>query len=65
MFTGVVDKLYELGTRRIDMVGRGEPLMNPKAVDMLRYAKSLPGMETQLISNGSLINEEVARACVE
>lgn len=30
MFTGVVDDLCELGTRRIEILGRGEPLMHPR-----------------------------------
>ncbi len=65
MFTGVVDDLYELGTRRIELVGRGEPLMNPNALEMLRYTKSLLGTNVQLISNGALVDEKVARAIVE
>ena len=65
MFTDVVDDLYELGTRRIELVGRGEPLMNPHALDMLRYVSSLSGMNVQLISNGALIDEKVAQAAIE
>jgi len=51
-FKGVVDDLFELGTRRIDIVGRGEPLLNPAIEDMIAYGKSRSMMVT-LCSNAS------------
>src|SRR5262249_20170158 len=39
MFQSIVDDLHHLGTRRVDLVGRGEPLLNPAVVDIVAHAK--------------------------
>src|SRR5262245_5281265 len=39
MFQSIVDDLHRLGTRRVDLVGRGEPLLNPAVVDIVAHAK--------------------------
>ena len=62
-FKGIVDDLWELGTRRIDLIGRGEPFNNRAAMKMIRYAKSRD-MHIQLCSNGSRITEAVAKDLV-
>lgn len=51
-FTAIVDDLHVLGTRRIDLVARGEPLLNKSAIDMVAYAKS-KGMYVDMVSNAS------------
>jgi MoaA/NifB/PqqE/SkfB family radical SAM enzyme len=63
-FKGVVDDLYEMGTRRIDMIGRGEPLLNRSALDMIHYVKGR-GMQLLLVTNGSRLFEPIARGLVE
>jgi MoaA/NifB/PqqE/SkfB family radical SAM enzyme len=63
MFRSLVDDLFQLGTRRIDLVGRGEPLLNPAAVDMVSYAKS-KGMLVLLCTNGSKLSEDKAESLV-
>jgi MoaA/NifB/PqqE/SkfB family radical SAM enzyme len=60
IFESIVDDLHDLGTRRLDGVGRGEPLMNRDALEMIRYAKTR-GMEVLLISNGSLLDADLIR----
>src|SRR5437764_14080022 len=35
-FKGIVDDLYNMGTRRIDLIGRGEPLLNRSVLDIIR-----------------------------
>ncbi len=62
-FRGIVDDLYDIGTRRIDMIGRGEPLLNRAALDMVRYAKGR-GMQLQLVTNGSRLFEPIAKGLV-
>jgi MoaA/NifB/PqqE/SkfB family radical SAM enzyme len=62
-FKGIVDDLYGMGTRRIDLIGRGEPLLNRSAVDMIRYAKGR-GMQLQIVTNGSRLFESVAKEFV-
>ena len=62
-FKGIVDDLHAMGTRRIDLIGRGEPLLNRRALDMIRYAK---GREMQLlmVTNGSRLFEPIAEGLV-
>ncbi|MGH6841939.1 MAG: radical SAM protein, partial [Methylocella sp.] len=62
-FKGIVDDLYGMGTRRIDLIGRGEPLLNRSVVDMIRYAKGR-GMQLQIVTNGSRLFESVAKEFV-
>jgi len=63
IFKGIVDDLWKLGTRRIDLIGRGEPFNNRAAMKMIRYAKSRD-MHIQMSSNGSRVTEPVAKELV-
>lgn len=63
-FKQITDDLHRLGTRQIDLVGRGEPLLNPAALDMVAYAKQR-GMRVTMTSNGSRLSRERAQAFVE
>ena len=63
LFESIIDDLHALGTRRVDLVGRGEPLMNKSALEMASYAKHR-GFEMQMISNGALLTEERANHLV-
>ena len=63
-FRGVVDDLHGLGTRRIDLVGRGEPLLNNAIDEMVRYAKGRGFMVT-LCTNASRLTESRARLFVD
>lgn len=62
-FKGIVDDLYDMGTRRIDLIGRGEPLLNRSALDMIRYVKGR-GIQLQLVTNASRLFEPIARGLV-
>jgi MoaA/NifB/PqqE/SkfB family radical SAM enzyme len=64
-FKGIVDDLYNSGTRRIDLVGRGEPLLNRSALDMVRYVKRHDDMQLVLCTNGARLFEPIAKAFVE
>jgi radical SAM protein with 4Fe4S-binding SPASM domain len=64
MFKGIVDDLHDLGTRRIDLIGRGEPLLNRAALEMVRYIKQRD-MQTAMVTNGSRLFEPVAKGMVE
>lgn len=57
-FERLVTDLYEAGTRQIDLVGRGEPLLNPHALEMIACAAGR-GMTVTMISNGSRLAERV------
>jgi MoaA/NifB/PqqE/SkfB family radical SAM enzyme len=62
-FERLVDELDRLGTRQIDLVGRGEPLLNPRVLDMIACAKKR-GFTVTMISNGSRLTGERAAAFV-
>ncbi len=55
----VLDSGHELGAFLVSMTG-GEALLRPDIFEILSHAKSL-GMSVHLCSNGTLINEEIAR----
>jgi MoaA/NifB/PqqE/SkfB family radical SAM enzyme len=63
-FEGIVDDLHRLGTRRIEMIGRGEPLLNKAALEMIRYAKGR-GFQVLLCSNASKLSERIAQGMVD
>lgn len=63
-FKGIVDDLYAMGTRRIDLIGRGEPLSNRSALDMIRYVKG-HRMQLLMVTNGSRLSEPTAQAIVD
>jgi MoaA/NifB/PqqE/SkfB family radical SAM enzyme len=62
-FQSIVDDLHALGTRRLDFVGRGEPLLNPSAMDMVNYAKK-KGMLVLLCTNASKLSAECSESLV-
>lgn len=62
-FRPLADELSEMGTLQLDLVGRGEPLLNPACVEMVRYAVGR-GLEVSLTTNGSRLNEERADGLV-
>jgi MoaA/NifB/PqqE/SkfB family radical SAM enzyme len=62
-FKSIVDDLHRMGTRRLDLVGRGEPLLNRSAVDMVVYAKSLD-MHVILCTNASKLSAPKAETLV-
>ncbi len=62
-FKRIVNDLYGAGTRVLELVGRGEPLLNRAAVDIVGYAKE-KGMLVSLCSNGSPLSKEKAEGMV-
>ena len=58
-FKIIADQCGEYGAW-IRLSGGGEPMMHPKAVELIRYAKGA-GAKIGLITNGSLFNEKNSR----
>lgn len=56
-FITIVDGLSQTGAGTIVFTGFGEPLLNPRIGDMLRYVAG-KGMESHIITNGLLMDEE-------
>jgi len=63
-FKSVVDDVYAAGTRRIDIVGRGEPLLNNSVLDMVSYAKERDVL-LLLCTNASRLSKDKAEGLVD
>lgn len=63
-FRSLASDLHRLGTLQIDLVGRGEPLLNKACADMVAYASGL-GLDVSLTSNGSRLTAAAAERLVD
>jgi MoaA/NifB/PqqE/SkfB family radical SAM enzyme len=63
-FERLLDELVALGTQRVDLVGRGEPMLHPAFVDMVRSAKRR-GLAVSVTTNASRLTLERAHAMIE
>jgi len=57
------DELKCLGTRRLVLIGEGEPLMHPHIIDIISTAKAA-GLGVFLVTNGTLLDEKMAHTLV-
>lgn len=64
MYTGLVDDLAAMGTRKIKFIGRGESFLHKRFMDMVAYAKAR-SFVVSITTNGSLINDRDTRRLVE
>lgn len=62
--TNVIKQLAQADIRGLIFTGGGEPLSNPATIDMVKLAHDL-GLDLGFITNGSLINEEAAKAILK
>ena len=65
LFKKIVDECVELGITHIRVHNYGEPFVDRKLVEKVRYAKQQGIQEVGMISNGSLITEAVARGMID
>jgi MoaA/NifB/PqqE/SkfB family radical SAM enzyme len=65
LFRKVVDECAELGITHVRMHNYGEAFIDRRLVEKVRYAKQRGIPEVGLISNGSLITDDVARGIIE
>ena len=65
LFKKIVDECAELGITHVRVHNYGEPFIDRRLVEKVRYAKGRGIQEVGMISNGSLITEEVARGMIE
>ena len=63
-FKKLIDDAAKLKVKTIILQGDGEPLLHPKSLEMLKYAKS-KGLEARFFTNGILLNERVAKTVVD
>jgi sulfatase maturation enzyme AslB (radical SAM superfamily) len=65
LFRKIVDECAELGITHVRVHNYGEPFLDKELVEKVRYAKSKGIAEVGMISNGSLITEDLARGMIE
>jgi MoaA/NifB/PqqE/SkfB family radical SAM enzyme len=64
IYERLIDGLRQMPSlRKVAFWGFGEPLMHPRILDMIRMAHDL-GAETEMITNGLLIDQKLARGLV-
>jgi radical SAM protein with 4Fe4S-binding SPASM domain len=64
LFTKITDECAALGIGHVRLHNYGEALIDRKLVDKIAYAKQKGIAEVGIITNGSLITEQVARGIV-
>ncbi len=65
LFKKIVDECAALGITHVRVHNYGEPFLDRQLVEKVRYAKLKGIKEVGMISNGSLITEELARGMIE
>jgi hypothetical protein len=65
LFKKIVDECVELGITHVRAHNYGEPFIDRRLVEKVRYAKEQGIKEVGMISNGSLITDAVARGMIE
>lgn len=53
-----IDRLHELGSFALELTG-GEPLLHPRIIELVRYAKTKPWKMLGMISNAYLLSDEI------
>lgn len=68
MFKKIIDDVQKFPQKisAINLAGNGEPLINPMLPEMIRYAKKMDVCNIiKVITNGSLLNEEIGRSLID
>jgi radical SAM protein with 4Fe4S-binding SPASM domain len=65
LFRKVVDECAALGITHVRVHNYGEPFLDKELVEKVRYAKSRGIAEVGMISNGSLITEDLAQGMID
>jgi hypothetical protein len=65
LFTRIVDECAALGITHVRVHNYGEPFLDRQLVEKVRYAKARGIAEVGMISNGSLITEDLARGMID
>jgi len=65
LFRKVVDECVQLGITHVRVHNYGEPFLDKQLVEKVRYAKERGIAEVGMISNGSLITEDIAQGMID
>ncbi len=58
LYKKIIDEIADLGIPSIKLNWRGEPLLNPKIYDYIKYAKEKGVLEVSINTNATQLNEE-------
>lgn len=61
LYKRIIDEAADLGVFAVKLYWLGEPLMNPRIVDMVRYAKDRNIEDVILLTNAVLLDENMSR----
>ena len=65
LYKRLVDEASSLGVYAIKLTWLGEPLMNPKIIDMVKYAKDKGIEDVIMNTNAVLLNEGMSRGLIK
>lgn len=65
LFTKIVDQALEGGVYSVKISWRGEPLLNKRIVDMVKYAKQSGIKEVAMLTNGERLTSKMAEELVD
>ncbi|MCL2016014.1 MAG: radical SAM protein [Defluviitaleaceae bacterium] len=65
LFCRIIDEASEIGVCSVKLTWMGEPLMHPKIVDMVKYAKSKDIIDVSFNTNATLLNEKLSQKLLE
>lgn len=65
LYKKIIDEAADNNTYSIKLSWRGEPLLNPNLVEMVKYAKKKGIKDVAFLTNAELLNEEKSRDLIE
>lgn len=65
LFTRIIDQAVKGKVYSVKLSWRGEPLLNPRIIDMVRYAKKSGIKEVAFLTNGERLNNRTAEQLVD
>lgn len=65
LYTKIIDQAAAGGTYSVKLSWRGEPLLNPRIIDMVKYAKKAGIKEVAFLSNAERLSHAIAEQLVD
>lgn len=65
LYKKIIDEASSIGVYAIKLNWRGEPLIHPRVVDMVRYAKEKGIIDIMFNTNGVLLTEEMSEQLIQ
>jgi len=65
LYTKIVDECAQRGVYSIKLSWRGEPLLNPNIIKMVRYAKEKEIKDVAFLTNGERLSENMAKDLIK